>query len=643
MRHFGCLVAILNTLDPLGKFDGKADEGFLVAYNVSSKAFRVFNSRTRIVQETLHINFLENQPNVVGSGPTWLFDIDTLTQSMNYQLVVAGNQSNSSAGIQENLNAGKVGKETKSAQQYVLLPLWSTDSKDPQNIDVDAAFADKENESEVYVSLSSSDKPKKHDDKAKREAKGKSLVELSTGVRDLSDEFEEFSVNSTNRVNTASAPITAVGPNSTNSTNSFSAAGPSNNVVSPTFKIGGKSSFVNTCQYPDDPNMPALEDIIYSDDKEDVHTEADFSSLGTSITVSPIPITIVHKDHLVTQIIRYLSSAPQKRSMIRVVKEQVGLTQINNEDYHTCMFACFLSQEEPKRVHQALKDPSWIKAMQEELLQFKMQKVWVLVDLPVGKRAIDSKWGFKNKKDERGIVIRNKARLVAHGHTQEEGIDYEEVFAPIARIEAIWLFLAYAFFMGFMDLKTLIILIRFTKWSKHSMGYIKLLELDGKTASTLIDTEKPLLKDPDGEDMDVNIYRYLRGKPHLGLWYLKDSPFNLVAYSDSDYAGASLDRKSTTGGCQFLGCRLISWQYKKKIVIATSSTEAEYVAAVSCCAQVLWIQNQLLDYRPKLVLLILIEAQHHISNESPLLGVNTPRCDEDSLEIMELMVFLVPS
>nr|GFA74456.1 uncharacterized mitochondrial protein AtMg00810-like [Tanacetum cinerariifolium] len=162
---------------------------------------------------------------------------------------------------------------------------------------------------------------------------------------------------------------------------------------------------------------------------------------------------------------------------------------------------------------------------------------------------------------------------------------------------------------------------------------------DGKSASTLIDTEKPLLEDPDGEDVDVHSYRsmigslmyltssrpnimfvvcacarfqvtpkashvhavkrifkYLKGKPHLGLWYPKDSPFNLVAYSDSDYAGASLDRKSRTGGCQFLGCRLISWQCKKQIVVATSSTEVEYVAAPSCCAQVLWIQNQLLDY-----------------------------------------------
>nr|GFA03917.1 putative ribonuclease H-like domain-containing protein [Tanacetum cinerariifolium] len=114
------------------------------------------------------------------------------------------------------------------------------------------------------------------------------------------------------------------------------------------------------------------------------------------------------------------------------------------------MFACFLSQEVPKRVHQAFKDPSWIEAILEELLQFKMQKVWVLVDLPHRKRAFSTKWVFRNIKDERGTVVKNKARLVRQGHTHEEGIDYEEVFALVARIEAIRLFLNYASFMGFM-------------------------------------------------------------------------------------------------------------------------------------------------------------------------------------------------
>nr|GEV92538.1 putative ribonuclease H-like domain-containing protein [Tanacetum cinerariifolium] len=291
---------------------------------------------------------------------------------------ITGNQPNSSVGIQKHFDADKAGEG--NVQQYVLFPLWSTGSKDPQNTDDDATFEVKEPESEVHVSPSSSATTKKHDDKTKRKAKEKSPVELSTGVRNLSEEFEDFSSNSTN-----------------------GAAGPSNNVVSSNFKLGVKSSYVDPSQYPYDLDMPALEDITYSDNEEDVGAEAGFSNLETNINVNPILTTRVHKDHRVTQISGDLSLVPQTR-------------------------------KEPKRVHQALKDPSWIEAIQEELLQFKMQKVWVLVDLPKGKRAIGSKWGFRNKKDKRGIIIRNKARLVAQGHTQEKGIDYEEVFAPVARI-----------------------------------------------------------------------------------------------------------------------------------------------------------------------------------------------------------------
>nr|GEY36644.1 ribonuclease H-like domain-containing protein [Tanacetum cinerariifolium] len=432
------------------------------------------------------------------------------------------------------------------------------------NIDRDAAFDDKElgfegrkPESEVYVSLSSSAQIKKHDDKTKREAK-----------------------------------VPAVGKISTNSTNTFSVVGPSNATVSPTHR---KSSYVDSSQLPDDPNRSELEDITYSND-EDIGAEADFTNLKTTITVSPIPTTRVHKDHHVTQIFGDLSLATQKRSMSRVAQDQGGLSQINNDDFHTCMFACFLSQEDPNR---------------------------------------------------------------------EEGINYEEVFAPVARIEAIRLFLAYASFMGFMvyqmDVKSVFLyetieeevyvcqplgfedpdypnkvykvvkaLYRlyqaprawyetlanhllengFQKGKIDQTLFIK-RQKDGKSASTPIDTKKPLLKDPDVK----RIFRYLKGKLHLGLWYPKDSPFNLVAYSDSDYAGASLDKKSTTRGCQILGCRLISWQCKKKTVVAISSTEAEYVAIASCFAQVLWIPNQLLDYGAQVGDL----SSHTIKYSSPAL------------------------
>ncbi|GKC72759.1 hypothetical protein Tco_1118642, partial [Tanacetum coccineum] len=288
------------------------------------------------------------------------------------------------------------------------------------------------------------------------------------------------------------------------------------------------------------------------------------------------------------------------------------------------------------------------KAMKEELLQFKLQEVWTLVDLPNRKRAIGTKWVFRNKKDESGIVIRNKARLVAQGYTQEERIDYDEVFVLVARIEAIRLFLAYASFKDFMVIEDPDFPDIVYKVEKHLMDYIKLLELgmkhcqhicrtmgfkegkltrpysskgtkqkkDGifisqdkyvieilkkfgfmevKTASTSMETQKPLLKYEDGEEVDVYMYTSMIGS----LMYLTSSRpdimFEVCACARyqvnpkvshlyavkrifSDYAGASLDRKSTTGGCQFLGCRLISWQCKKQTVCMTRSSTKELLS-----------------------------------------------------------------
>nr|GFA00427.1 retrovirus-related Pol polyprotein from transposon TNT 1-94 [Tanacetum cinerariifolium] len=324
IRPFGYHVTILNTLDPLGKFKWKVDEGFLVGYSVNSKACRVFNSRTCIVQKTLHVNFLENKPNLAGSGPTWLFDIDSLTRTMNYKPVIAGNQTNPSAGVQDKFDAEKA--EDEVDQQYVLFLMWSSGSTNPQNYDGDDAFNDKEHdfnakkpESEVIISPSSSAQSRKQDDKTKKEAKGKSPVESFTGYRDLNAEFEDCSDNSSNEVNGVGYIVPNVGQNSLNSTNTFSAAGPSNAAVSPTY---GRSSFIDAFQLLDDPDMLELEDITYSNDEDVVGAKADFNNLESSIPVSPIPTTRIHKDHHVSQIIGDPSSTTQTRSMIRVVKDQ---------------------------------------------------------------------------------------------------------------------------------------------------------------------------------------------------------------------------------------------------------------------------------------------------------------------------------
>ncbi|GKC98793.1 putative ribonuclease H-like domain-containing protein [Tanacetum coccineum] len=578
MRPFGCPVTILNTIDHLGKFDGKTDEGFFVGYSTNSKVFRVFNSRTRIVEENLHVKFSEDTPNIAGSGPNWLFDIDALTKSMNYKPVVAGNQSNGNAGTKACDDSRKTIIEKVPGKDYIL----EEDLKDAE----DSRNEDSE--------ISSIEEP--------RDNQGK-----------------DANVNNTNNINIISSIVNA--------------AGIEDNATDENIVYG--------CA--DDPNMPNLEEIVYSDDDEDVGAKADMTNLGTHIHVSPILTIRIHKDHPVEQIIRDIHSAPQTRRMTKSVTNHV----------------------EPKKVIQALTDLSWIEAMQDELLQFKLQQVWTLVDLPYGKRAIGTKWIYRNKKDKRGIVVRNKARLVAQGYTQEEGIDYDEVFAPVARIEAIRLFLAYASFKDFvvyqMDVKSAFLYGKIEEevyvrqppgfedpefadrvykvekalyglhqapraWYETLSTY--LLDNGFHRASTPMETSKPLMKDENAEDVDVHLYRsmigslmyltssrpdimfvvcacarfqvtpkvshlyvvkrifrYLKGQPKLGLWYPKDSPFDLEAYTDSDYDGASLVRKSTTGGCQFLGSRLISWQCKKFTVVANSTTEAEYVAASSCYGQ----------------------------------------------------------
>ncbi|GJX61587.1 putative ribonuclease H-like domain-containing protein [Tanacetum coccineum] len=320
---------------------------------------------------------------------------------------------------------------------------------------------------------------------------------------------------------------------------------------------------------------------------------------------------------------------------------------------------------EPKKVIQALTDPSWIEAMQEELLQFKLQKVWTLVDLPKGKRAIRTKWVYRNKIDERGIVVRNKARLVAQdddiifGSTKKSlCVEFEQIMHKRFQMSSMG---ELTFFLGLQVKKKDDGI--FISQDKYMANILKKFDFaTAKTASTPIETNKALLKDEEAKDVDVHLYRlmigslmyliasrpditfavcacarfqvtpkvahlhavkrifrYLKGQPKLGLWYPRDSPFDLEAFTDSDYAGASLDRKYTTGGCQFLGKRLISWQCKKQTIVANSTTEAEYVAAANCCGQVLWIQNKMLNYGFNFM-----NTKIHIDNESTIYIVKNP-------------------
>ncbi|GKB50933.1 retrovirus-related pol polyprotein from transposon TNT 1-94, partial [Tanacetum coccineum] len=373
MRVFRCPVTILNTIDHLGKFDGTADKGLFVGYSLNSKAFRVFYSRTRIVEENLQIRFSKSTPNTIGSGPDWLFDIDALTRTMNYEPIVASTQSNGFACTKASNNA------------------------DPKCSHDDG-------------SKHSSDDGKKVDEDPRKDS-------------ECNDQEKEDNVNSTNTVN-------AAGTNEVNA-------------------IGGKTSI----ELLFDLNMSALEDVSifnFSRDDEDDSAEADMNNLNTTIQVSPIPTTRIHKDHPLNQVIRDLQSATQTRKMSKNLEEHGFVSTLqqrtNHKDLQNCLFACFLSQEELK-------------------------------------------------KDERGIVIRNKVRLVAQGYTQEEGIDYDEVFAPVARIEAIRLFLAYASFKYFMV---------------YQMD-VKSAFLYGKIEEEVYVCQLPGFEDPDFPDRVYKVEKALYG------------------------------------------------------------------------------------------------------------------------------------
>ncbi|KAD0053224.1 hypothetical protein E3N88_44863 [Mikania micrantha] len=534
-RAFGCPCYILNTKDQLTKFDSKVDAGYFVGYSSTCKAYRVFNCRTKSVEETLHVKFNECPKDSIPQNPAEMFDLNILHHNFH----------NDNSGMEDEVLPADPPPASTATSQGI------SDDEDP----------------------------------------------------------------------------TALFPESSSTATSDPPA--------------------NTCT-----------DLI------------PYQEL---------------KDHPLSQVLGDISAGVSTRS------------QLSN----FCLYALFVSQQEPMNYHIALRDIGWVEAMQLELLQFKKQQVWELVSLPPGKCAIGTKWVFRNKTDdEKGQIIKNKARLVVQGFCQEEGIDYDETFAPVARLEAIRLFLAYAALHKLkvfqMDVKSaflygqhkLLVQIYvddiifassdpklcddFTKLmttnfemsamgelqfflglqikqkpdgifihqSKYTKELLKKFDLHNcKPCSNPMSTTTQLDADLKGTSVDETLYRcmigslmyltasrpdimfatcvcarfqaapkeshliavkrifrYLQGTQSLGIWYSTGHSCKLVAFSDSDYAGCKLSRKSTSGGCQFLGNCLVSWQSKKQTSVATSTAEAEYIAAASCTSQILWLQSQLLDY-----------------------------------------------
>ncbi|GJX16482.1 putative ribonuclease H-like domain-containing protein, partial [Tanacetum coccineum] len=518
-----------------------------------SKAFRVTILETKKIEEKPGtITFLEEQkPNVAGKGPTWIFDLDYLTDSMNYHPVRSENQANIHAGQQEAnhhagtediIDAGDLKKEDESAQDCFVLP---------------------------YGLL----------------ILQQSLLLLKTMKRESTGHSNE-----------------------------------------------GLYLSDPTNPEKDDSEIPLLEDI-YQNSSDGIFTTssyddedavADFTNLETVVNVSPILTSRINSSHPSTLILGDPTSAVQTRSKVNkssgahaFVSYVQKQKRTNHKDFHHCLFAYFLSQHEPKKISEALEDESW--------------------------KAFGTKWVDRNKKDERGFELSEiKARLLLRRYYCPQPPGFldpkypQKVYKVVKALYGLhqapraWYATLSTFLLknGYRRVKQKADGI-FISQDKYVAEILKKFDFANvKTASTPIETQKPLVKDEEASDVDVHLYRsmigslmyltasrpnimfavcacsrfqvtpksshlsavkrifrYLKGKPKLGLWYPRVSSFDLESYSDSDYAGANLDRKSTTGGCQFLGRRLISWQCKKQTIVATSTTEAEYVAAASCCGQ----------------------------------------------------------
>ncbi|GJS55016.1 putative ribonuclease H-like domain-containing protein [Tanacetum coccineum] len=638
-----------------------------------------YNLKTKRVEENLHINFLENKPNVAGKGPNWVFDLDYLTDSMNYHPVTTENKANKtacpkeanhSAGTQDNIDAGNSKMEAEPAQEYFVLPLWSYTSivksseaknrDEKPNGDTDPKTNEEPKDQEDQAFLEELKRLKRQEKEANDAAEA-FRKEFAQCIEDLLLQAGVARATSTNTVNTVSTPISTGSPSSV-----FSTGGP---------------DLTNTDQ--DDSQIPALEDI-YDNLSDGIFTNAsyddegvvaDFTNLETTVNVSPIPTSRIHSIHPTTQILGDLTSAVQTRSKVNKSSRAHAFVSYiqkqkrnNHKDFQHCLFACFLSQIEPKNISQALEDKkrrqlgqngfSRIRRM-KEVLQLEIRqglkpsgsfwpllliwgfivyqmdvksaflygtideevyvsqppgfvdpkfpnKVYKVVKALYGLHQAPRSWyatlstfllksGYRRGTIDKTLVIKkdmNDIMLVQvyvddiiFGSTKKSWYDeFEALMKSIFQMSSIG---ELTLFLGLQVQQKEDGI--FISQDKYVVEILKKFNFDSvKTTSTPIEIQKPLVKDEEATDVDVHLYRsmigslmyltasrpdimYLKGKPKLGLWYPRVSSFDLEAYSNNDYAGANLDRKSIT-------------------------REAEYVAVANCCGQILWIQNQMLDY-----------------------------------------------
>ncbi|GJS20809.1 putative ribonuclease H-like domain-containing protein [Tanacetum coccineum] len=606
---FGSLCYIVRDGENLDKMKEKGDACIFVGYSTQSKAYRVFNKRTRMIVETIHVNF-DELPQMasdhVSSDPgpqcsTTVLEQDSL-----------------SPGPQSQENVPQVAETVTTSNELELL--------------YSPMFSELLNGNSPVVSKSSAVHAADNPDK--RQQHNTTHTSTTTDVADP----PPLNIHSTHQTPTQVPTVTA----------------PENIIQAETN--------TENAQFDDDEFINIFSTPV-QEQGETSSRHVDSSNMHTFYQHHPSAQRWT-KDHPLEQVIGNPSQSVRTRRQLET-------------DGEMCMFALTVSRTEPKNIKEAMADSAWIESMQEELHQFDRLDVWELVDRPLCKNVINLKWLWKNKRDEENTVIRNKSRLVAKGYAQKEGIDFEESFAPVARLEAVRLFIAYAAHKSFtvyqMDVKTAFLYgpLKEEVYVNQPDGFVDPYHPDkvyrlkkalyglkqaprawydelsnflhGMTSCDSIGTPmatKHLDADLSGTPVDQmkyhsmvgalmyltasrpdivhatcycaryqakptekhltavkRIFRYLKDSINMGLWYPKDTGFELTAFSDSDHAGCLDSRKSTSGGIQFLGGdKLVSWSSKKQDCTSMSLAEAEYVSLSACCAQVLWMRTQLTDY-----------------------------------------------
>ncbi|KAJ9560782.1 hypothetical protein OSB04_005942 [Centaurea solstitialis] len=705
-RVFGCKCYVLNDRDDLGKFEPKSDESIFIGYSHNSKAYRVFNKRTRTILESSNVDFSETETYSVACS------------------------SNINAAFPELFTTPP---STDSSTNFSALDFLDLADYDLPNLTgpiIVPAHAGSTSTSVTSDAFITEPSTSTSTNSVSQESTAVSPPEISSSAS------PEPLQEPTPQPALAPIPEDAPLPSPSSAQRTYAQV-----VCEPRLEASPQNNPTAGSSSRNQQEVLAVQDENDATNNRQAYVTHPHTRRWT-------------KDHPPSQII----GSPSQPVTTRSAKHTENLI----------LFGGFLSDFEPSDVWQALTDPDWVIAMQDELAEFERNKVWRLVERPWGKTIIGLKWILRNKTDENNLIIRNKARLVAKGYRQQEGIDYDETYAPVARIEAIRIFLAYAAHKnmtvyqmdvkcaflngvlqeevyveqpeGFVDSrfpnhvyildkalyglkqaprawyetltdyllgvgykkgtidptlflkrsgKDLIIVqiyvddiifastkpemcqefentmksqfqmsmmgeltfflglqVRqrpdgiFINQAKYVQDLLKRFDFGGSnSAATPMPRNFQLSADTSGKPVDQKTYRaiigsllyltasrpdivfstgvcarfqcdprdshlsavkrilrYLKGTPDFGLWYPKDSGFELIAYTDSDHAGCKLNRKSTSGACQFLGDKLVSWSSWKQNCVSLSTAEAEYVAATCCCSQVLWMKTQLADF-----------------------------------------------